>query len=40
MTAKEKFKARLKELGLYEEWTEQRECGKVAVEREDGIILL
>lgn len=40
MTAKQKFEARLKELGLYEEWTEQGECGKVAVEREDGIILL
>lgn len=23
MTAKEKFEARLKELGLYEEWTER-----------------
>ena len=40
MTAKEKFEARLKELGLYEEWIKQGECGKVAVEREDGIILL
>lgn len=40
MTAKEKFEARLKELGLYEEWVKQGECGKVAVEREDGIILL
>lgn len=40
MTAKEKFEARLKGLGLYEEWVKQGECGKVAVEREDGIILL
>lgn len=40
MTAKEKFEARLKELGLYEEWVKQGKCGKVAVEREDGIILL
>ena len=40
MTAKEKFEARLKGLGLYEEWIKQGECGKVAVEREDGIILL
>ena len=40
MTAKQKFEARLKELGLYEEWKKQGECGKVAVEREDGIILL
>ena len=40
MTAKQKFEARLKELGLYEEWTKQGECGKVAVEREDGIILM
>lgn len=40
MTAKEKFEARLKELGLYEEWIKKGECGKVAVEREDGIILL
>lgn len=40
MTAKEKFEARLKELGLYEEWIKQGEYGKVAVEREDGIILL
>ena len=40
MTAKEKFEARLKGLGLYEEWIKQGECGKVAVEREDGIIPL
>ena len=40
MTAKQKFEARLKELGLYEEWVKQGECGKVAVEREDGIILM
>lgn len=40
MTAKQKFEARLKELGLYEEWVKQGECGRVAVEREDGIILL
>ena len=40
MTAKEKFEARLKELGLMVEWIKQGECGKVAVEREDGIILL
>ena len=40
MTAKEKFEARLQELGLMEEWKKQGECGKVAVEREDGIILL
>ena len=40
MTAKQKFEARLKELGLYEEWIKKGECGKVAVEREDGIILL
>ena len=40
MTAKEKFEARLKELELMEEWKKQGECGKVAVEREDGIILL
>ena len=40
MTAKEKFEARLKGLGLYEEWVKQGEGGKVAVEREDGIILL
>lgn len=40
MTAKEKFEARLKELGLYEEWVKQAECGKVAVERDDGIIPL
>lgn len=40
MTAKQKFEARLKELGLYKEWIKQGECGKVAVEREDGIILL
>ena len=40
MTAKQKFEARLQELGLMEEWKKQGECGKVAVEREDGIILL
>ena len=40
MTAIEKFEARLKELGLYEEWVKQAECGKVAVERDDGIIPL
>ena len=40
MTAKQKFEARLQELGLMEEWEKQGECGKVAVEREDGIILL
>lgn len=40
MTAKEKFEARLKELGLYEEWTERGECGMFAVERDDGIIPL
>lgn len=40
MTAKQKFEARLKELGLYEEWVKQGECGRAAVEREDGIILL
>lgn len=40
MTAKEKFEARLKELGLWEEWKKQGECGRIAVEREDGIILL
>lgn len=40
MTAKEKFEARLKELGLMEEWTKQGKCGRVAVEREDGIILM
>lgn len=40
MTAKQKFEARLRELGLMEEWKKQGECGKVAVEREDGIILL
>lgn len=40
MTAKQKFEARLKELGLMDEWTKQGECGKVAVEREDGIILM
>lgn len=40
MTARQKFEARLQELGLMEEWKKQGECGKVAVEREDGIILL
>ena len=40
MTAKEKLEARLKGLGLMEEWKKQGECGKVAVEREDGIIPL
>lgn len=40
MTAKQKFEARLDALGLMEEWKKQGECGKVAVEREDGIILL
>ena len=40
MTAKQKFEARLQELGLMEEWKKQGEFGKVAVEREDGIILL
>ena len=40
MTAKEKFKARLKEREFYEEWTERGEIGMFAVEREDGIIPL
>ena len=40
MTAKQKFEARLKELGLYEEWTKQGKYGKIAVEREEGITLL
>lgn len=40
MTAKEKFEARLQELELMVEWIKQGECGKVALEREDGIILM
>lgn len=40
MTAKQKFEARLQELGLMEEWKKQGEYGKVAVAREDEIVIL
>lgn len=40
MTAQDKFEARLKELGLMEEWKKQGSCGRVAIETEDEIILL
>lgn len=40
MKAYEKFEARLRELGLYDEWCQQGSCGKIAKETEDGIIIL
>lgn len=40
MNAREKFEARLQELGLYDEWCQQGSCGRIAKETEDGIIIL
>lgn len=40
MTAKEKFEARLKELGLWERWCENQECGRIGAATEEGTIVL
>lgn len=39
-SASEKFEARLKELGLWEEWCKQGKCGRVATTTDFGIIIL
>lgn len=40
MKAYEKFEARLRELGLYNEWLEQGAIGRVGIELKDKIIIL
>jgi hypothetical protein len=40
MTAKEKFEVRLKELGLWERWCENQECGRIGAATEEGTIVL
>lgn len=40
LTAEEKFDARLKELGIYEDWCQQGCVGRVGVETSEGIKIL
>lgn len=40
LTAEEKFDARLKELGIYEDWCQQGCCGRVGVATSEGIKIL
>lgn len=40
MTAREKFEARLGDLGLWEEWCQQGRCGRIATTTDYGIIIL
>lgn len=40
MKAYEKFEARLRELGLYDEWCQQGSIGRVGTETEAGIFIL